>query len=51
MAGSEGKIMLLIGEAFIETDEDEANECTSLTLNTFNCTQDDKAHGLDTCIR
>ena len=27
MAGSEGKVMLLIGEAFIETDEDEANEC------------------------
>lgn len=32
MAGSEGKIMLLIGEAFIETDEDEANECMSLKL-------------------
>jgi hypothetical protein len=27
MAGSDGKIMLLIGEAFIETNEDEANEC------------------------
>lgn len=27
MANSEGKIMLLIGEAFIETSEDDANEC------------------------
>ena len=27
MANSEGKIMLLIGEAFIETSEEDANEC------------------------
>jgi hypothetical protein len=50
MAGSEGKIMLLIGEAFIETDEDEANECTSLTLNTFIYTQDVQALVFDTRI-
>jgi chaperonin cofactor prefoldin len=32
MAGSEGKVMLLIGEAFIETDEDEANECMTFPV-------------------
>ena len=32
MAGSEGKVMLLIGEAFIETDEDEANECMTFPI-------------------
>ena len=30
MMASDGKIMLLIGEAFIETSEDDANECKIL---------------------
>ena len=37
MANSEGKIMLLIGEAFIETSEEDANECKIIkwTLRTY----------------
>jgi hypothetical protein len=34
---AEGKVMLLIGEAFIQTSEEDATECTYIYIYVYVC--------------